>query len=303
MADKQSIGFVGIGAMGWPMASCLVKAGYDVTVYDTRADHSARFASEVGGTAAPSLADLARNAQVVITILPNSDIVEQVLFGVEGVVASGLPAGATFIDMTSGVPARTVGFAELLAESSHKLFDAPVSGGVARARTGELTIMVGGEDTDVEPQRAILEAMGSVIRTGPVGSGHAMKALNNLVSAGGFLIGVEAMLIGSKFGIDPEVIVDTLNSSTGTNNSTQKKFKQFVLSRGFNSGFALDLMVKDLVIALEVAHDTKVNAPFANLCKEMWSSASAVLGPGTDHTALARFSEMLAGNEIGGRKP
>ena len=301
MANKQSIGFVGIGAMGWPMASCLVKAGYDVTVYDTRSDHSARFATEVGAASAASLAELAGKAQVIVTILPNSDIVEQVLFGEAGVSAS-LPAGATIIDMTSGVPSRTVEFAERLAKGGHALFDAPVSGGVARARTGELTIMVGGDDGQVEAHRPILEAMGSVIRTGPVGSGHAMKALNNLVSAGGFLIGIEALLIGSKFGIDPEVIVDTLNSSTGTNNSTQKKFKQFVLSRGFNSGFALDLMVKDLVIALDVAHDSKVNAPFANLCKELWSSASAVLGPGTDHTALARFSEMLSGNEIPERR-
>ena len=297
MAEKQSIGFVGIGAMGWPMAACLVKAGHSVTVYDTRREQSDRFASEVGGVAAATLKDLAATADVLVTILPNSNIVETVLFGADG-VADALPANAVVIDMTSGVPARTVDFAERLAQVGRTLFDAPVSGGVARARTGELTIMVGGEDGTVDAMRPILEAMGSVIRTGPVGSGHAMKALNNLVSAGGFLIGVEALLIGSKFGIDPTVIVDTLNSSTGTNNSTQKKFKQFVLSRGFDSGFALDLMVKDLVIALEVAHDTKTNAPFANLCKEMWSSAAAVLGPGTDHTALARFSELLAGTEI-----
>jgi 3-hydroxyisobutyrate dehydrogenase len=279
------------------MAACLVKAGYEVSVYDTRSEQGVRFASEVGGVAAASLVELAAKAEVLVTILPNSDIVDQVLFGESG-VAANLPQGATVIDMTSGVPSRTVEFTERLAKDGHKLFDAPVSGGVARARTGKLTIMAGGADESVEPVRAVLEAMGSVIRTGPVGSGHAMKALNNLVSAGGFLIGVEALLIGSKFGIDPEVIVDTLNSSTGTNNSTQKKFKQFVLSRGFDSGFALELMVKDLVIALDVAHDTKVNAPFASLCKEMWASASAVLGPGTDHTALARFSELLAGSEI-----
>jgi 3-hydroxyisobutyrate dehydrogenase len=293
MDEKRSIGFVGIGAMGWPMASCLVKAGHSVTVYDTRRDQGARFASEVGGSVAESLQDLAGRAQILIMILPNSDIVEQVLFGPDG-VADGLPAGSVVIDMTSGVPTRTVEFSSRLGAMGHSLFDAPVSGGVARARTGA--------EATVEAVRPILEAMGSVIRTGPVGSGHAMKALNNLVSAGGFLIGVEALLIGSKFGIDPTVIVDTLNSSTGTNNSTQKKFKQFVLSRGFDSGFALDLMVKDLVIALDVAHDTKTNAPFANLCKEMWSSASAVLGPGADHTAVARFSELLAGSEIPERR-
>lgn len=297
MDRKQKIGFIGIGAMGWPMASCLVKAGYDVVVYDTRLDHSRRFGEEVGGAVAETLENLAAVSEVVITILPNSAVVEKVLFGEYG-IAGKLPYGAVIIDMTSGVPARTVDFAARVSELGHSLFDAPVSGGVARARTGELAIMVGGDDQMIQPVRPILDVMGGVIRTGRTGSGHAMKALNNLVSAGGFLIGVEALLIGSKFGIDPGVMVDTLNNSTGTNNSTQKKFRQFVLSRAFNSGFALELMVKDLAIALEVAHDGKVNAPFANLCKEMWASASAVLGPDADHTAIARFSEMLAGNEI-----
>lgn len=302
MAGKQKIGFIGIGAMGWPMASCLVKAGFDVVVYDTRPEQSQRFAAEVGGKAAADLRALAAGADVIVTILPNSAVVEKVLFGDDG-IAAALPGGAVIIDMTSGVPARTVEFADRVSALGHALFDAPVSGGVARARTGELAIMVGGEDDVIEKVRPVLDAMGNVIRTGRIGSGHAMKALNNLVSAGGFLIGIEALLIGSKFGIDPGVMVDTLNSSTGTNNSTQKKFRQFVLSRGFDSGFALELMVKDLAIALEVARDGNVNAPFANLCKEMWASASAVLGTGADHTALAKFSEMLAGSEIPEAKP
>jgi 3-hydroxyisobutyrate dehydrogenase len=138
--------------------------------------------------------------------------------------------------------------------------------------------------------------MGTTItRTGGVGSAHAMKALNNLVSAGGFLIGIEALLIGQRFGLDPALMVDVLNASTGMNNSTQKKFRQFVLSRRFDSGFGLDLMVKDLSIALGVAEDTATAAPFSRLCRELWASASAVLGPGQDHTDLARFSETLAG--------
>src|SRR5690606_18013258 len=129
------------------------------------------------------------------------------------------------------------------------------------------------------------------------------KALNNLVSSGGFLIGIEALLIGSRFGIDPETMVDILNLSTGMNNSTQKKFKQFVLSRKFDSGFTLGLMVKDLSIALGIAHDHDVNAPFAGLCRDLWAGASAVLGPQADHTAMARMSEKLAGREIGGNQP
>lgn len=143
--------------------------------------------------------------------------------------------------------------------------------------------------------------MGTTIhRVGGVGAGQAMKALNNLVSAGGFLIGVEALLIGQRFGLDAAKMVDVLNASTGMNNSTQRKFKQFVLSRSFDAGFGLDLMVKDLSIALEVGRDGATPTPFAALCREMWAAAAAMLGPGQDHTAAARLSERLAGQELGG---
>jgi 3-hydroxyisobutyrate dehydrogenase len=125
-----------------------------------------------------------------------------------------------------------------------------------------------------------------------------MKALNNLVSAAGFLVGVEALLVGQRFGLDPATMVEVLNASTGRNNSTDRKFAQFVLSRGFDSGFGLDLMVKDLSIALQVARETGTAAPLSALCREMWAAAAATLGPGQDHTALARFSEGLAGVEL-----
>jgi len=155
----------------------------------------------------------------------------------------------------------------------------------------------------VEFVRPVLDAMGkSVIHTGIVGSAHAMKALNNLVSAGGFLIGVEALMIGQRFGLDPEVMVDVLNSSTGMNNSTQKKFKQYVLSRAFNSGFGLDLMVKDLTIATGIAEETATPVPFSSLCRELWASAGTMLGKGQDHTAVAKLVEQLAQTELGGSK-
>jgi 3-hydroxyisobutyrate dehydrogenase len=139
-----------------------------------------------------------------------------------------------------------------------------------------------------------------VLRTGAVGSGQAMKALNNLVSAGGFLIGIEALLIGSRFGLDPAVMVDVLNAATGMNNSSQKKFKQFVLSRSFASGFSLDLLVKDLSIAMQVGRETGTAAPFAALCRELAAAAATMLGPGADHTEFAKLSERLAGSELGG---
>jgi 3-hydroxyisobutyrate dehydrogenase len=142
----------------------------------------------------------------------------------------------------------------------------------------------------------------SITRTGDVGSAHAMKALNNLVSAGGFLIGVEALMIGKRFGLDPSAMVDVLNSSTGMNNSTQKKFKQFVLSGKYNAGFGLDLMVKDLSIALEIGRDTNTPTPFSSMCREMWASCAAMLGPGQDHTAIAKLTETLAGDTLSDKK-
>ncbi|MDN5844465.1 MAG: NAD-binding protein, partial [Alcaligenaceae bacterium] len=169
----------------------------------------------------------------------------------------------------------------------------------ARAQTGDLTIMVGGAADQVERVRPVLAAMGKqVLHTGSVGSGHAMKALNNLVSAGGFLIGVEALMIGQRFGLDPEVMVDVLNVSTGMNNSTQKKFKQFVLSRSFASGFGLDLMVKDLSIALSIAEKEGTPSPFSALCRELWAEGAKMLGPGQDHTAVAKFVEAMAQTEL-----
>lgn len=296
-ASRPSVGFVGIGAMGWPMAARLVAAGYDVDAYDIRREQVDRFVAEVGGRRMGSPAELGGAADVVLTILPTSAVVERVLFADDG-MADALRPGAVVIDMTSGVPDETVRFAAALAGRGVTLFDAPVSGGVPRARTGQLTIMAGGEDADIDRQAALLATMGSVIRTGGTGSGHAMKALNNLVSAGGFLIGIEALLIGARFGIAPGTMVDILNVSTGVNNSTQKKFRQYVLSRGFDSGFPIALMVKDLSIAMEVARSGGVNAPFAALCRELWAGAAAMLGPDADHTAVARLSETLAGLEL-----
>jgi 3-hydroxyisobutyrate dehydrogenase len=297
-AGDPRVGFVGIGAMGDPMAACLLKAGHAVSVFDNRSARMAEFVANHGGQAAQGLADLGATSDVIVLILPNSAIVEQVLFGQDG-LASTLRPGSLVVDMTSGVPATTVALAGRLAERGVAMFDAPVSGGVARAVTGKLTIMAGGDAAHIDRAQPILEAMGSVIRTGRIGTGHAMKALNNLVSSAGFLVGVEALLIGSRFGIDPETMVDVLNVSTGSNNSTQKKFKQFVLSRSFDSGFALNLMVKDLTIALGIARDGDINAPFSNLCRDLWAGASSLLGPQADHTAVALLSEKLAGFQIG----
>ena len=289
------VGFVGIGRMGWPMALRLVGAGYQVAVQDAMPGRAGDFAGKHGGIAAGSAAQAAEGADAVITMLPTSREVAEVVAAIRTV----LKPGAIVVEMSSGEPSATRAMAEDLASAGIAMVDAPVSGGVARAETGQLSIMTGGDPAALERVAPLLGAMGtSITRCGDVGAGQAMKALNNLVSAAGFLIGIEALLIGSRFGLDPAVMVDVLNASTGMNNSTQKKFRQFVLSRGFDSGFGLDLMVKDLSIALQVGRETGTPTPLAAQTRELWAAAAAMLGPGQDHTAAARFSEMLAASEL-----
>jgi 3-hydroxyisobutyrate dehydrogenase len=295
----KKVGFIGIGNMGWPMAANLVKAGFDVTVCDARPGHAAKFAAEVGGTAADSTVAAATGMDAVITIVPTSKQVAEVAAQIVPVLAKG----AMVIDMTSGQPGKTREIAAELAARGVAMIDAPVSGGVPRAKTGELAIMVGGADADLDRADAVLKAMGtSIHRCGGIGAGQAMKALNNLVSAGGFLMGIEALLIGQRFGLDTAKMVDVLNASSGMTNSSQKKFKQYVLNRSFEDGFGLELMVKDLGIALEVGRDTSTPTPFSALCREMWASALNALGPGHNHTAVTLLSEKLAGDVLGGNK-
>jgi 3-hydroxyisobutyrate dehydrogenase len=284
--------FVGIGNMGWPMAARLVRAGFEVAVADAVAGRAKAFVDEVGGKAVVSLAEATKEADVLVTMLPTSAHVVSVV----DEILPGLRSGKILVDMSSGAPAVTQKIAGDLGAIGVAVVDAPVSGGVSRAVTGELAIMTGGDAAALDSVDPLLRAMGTTIhRIGPVGAGQAMKALNNLVSAGGFLMAVEALVIGQQFGLDPSVMTDVLNASTGMNNSTQKKLKQFVLSRKFDSGFGLDLMVKDLSIALEVGRNGSAPTPFSALCREMWASAASMLGKGQDHTAIAKLSEALAG--------
>jgi 3-hydroxyisobutyrate dehydrogenase len=295
---SHSIGFLGIGAMGWQMAARLADAHEALSIYDVAQMRTANFAQQYGAAIAETPAQLAGCCDVIITMLPNSAIVEEALSGNNGILGT-LRTGTTLIEMSSGLPAASQRFAAMVAHAGGRMIDAPVSGGVQRAQTGDLAIMVGGDADVIDEVEPILRIMGSsIMRTGAVGSAHAMKALNNLVSAAGFLIGIEALLVGKKFGLAPEAMVDVLNASSGVNNSTQRKFKQFVLSRSFDAGFGLDLMVKDLSIAIKLAHDTGTAVPFATLCREHWAAAAGMLGAGRDHTEVTRYSEAIAGIEL-----
>jgi len=276
-----------------------VKAGFEVTVCDVVPGRAASFATETGAKAAATPAEAAAGADCVVMIVPTS---KQVGEAVEAMLPS-LKPGMLVIDMTSGQPGRTREIAAMLAGHGVPMIDCPVSGGVPRAKSGQLAIMVGGPAAEIDRAEPVLKAMGtSIYRCGDIGAGQAMKALNNLVSAGGYLIGVEALLIGQRFGLDPTTMVDVLNASSGMNNSTQKKFKEYVLSRRFDAGFGLDLMVKDLSIALEVGRETTTPAPFSALCREMWLAAATTLGPGVDHTAVAKMLEQMTGTVLGGNQ-
>ena len=281
------------------MARHLARAGYRVLAHDLDARALALAREETGAEAPGSLASIAERCDAVITMLPDGHAVRAVTLHAEGLLA-GFAAGAVLIDMSSSSPVGTRELGERLAARGVGMIDAPVSGGVRKAEDATLAIMVGGEAQTIERCRRVLEAMGKqIFLTGPLGSGHAMKALNNYVSAAGLAAAVEAVLAAARFGLDPGKVVDVLNASTGMNNSTLNKFHRYILSRAFDSGFSLDLMVKDLKTALEVAHSSGTPAPLAEACVAAWSEAQAALGPGLDHTAVVRYWEQLAGTELG----
>lgn len=288
MVERGAVGFIGLGMMGLPMASRLCSAGLTVRGYDLSGAQAAAFA-ERGGEIALSPAAAARSAESLITMLPNSDIVEEALLG-QGGAAGHLPKGAVVIDMSSSAPTRTRKLGARLQELGVTLVDAPVSGGVARAEKGTLAIMAGGAPDAVERIRPILQAMGSkIFHTGPLGSGHAMKALNNYVSASGLVAACEALVVGKEFGLDPGTIVDVLNESTGRNNSTETKLKPFVLAESFSSGFSIGLMAKDIRTAAALASEIGAGAPEIEAAAELWEEAAGKIGKGSDHTEIYRF--------------
>jgi len=290
MTQQKTVAFIGLGQMGRPMSGHLAKAGYRVRAFDASPDTLAAVAAETAATACASAAEAARGADVLITMLPDGKIVRQVLL--DAGTAAALPRGASVVDMSSSDPVGTRELGEALAALGLTLIDAPVSGGVARARTAQLSIMAGGDAAAIERLRSLLETMGNrVFLTGPLGSGHAMKALNNYVSAAGLAAVCEALVVGRAFGLDPAAMNEVLNASTGKNNATEVKVKQFLLSGAFNSGFSAGLMTKDLATAAQLADAMGIEAPFAHDCVAVWRKMVAALGAAADHTEFFRFSE------------
>ncbi len=291
MVTKPKIGFIGLGNMGFPMAGHIAGAGYSVTVYDEKPDLTLSHSQQHGTRNASSLTELAKQTELVITMLPDITVVTTVLFGPsEDRLIPGLAAGSLLVDMSSSDPVGTRELGRKLSEHDIFLVDAPVSGGVPRAKTAELTIMAGGEKSQFKRAEPVLETMGkNIFQLGQLGNGQAMKALNNLCSAAGLLIASEVLIAAMKFGLDSGQVVDVLNSSTGRNNSTENKLKPHILSGSYSSEFSLPLMVKDLTSAVHVMEHVNASSELAKSCLSLWRMALTDLGGPVDHTEIARW--------------
>lgn len=291
----ERIGFVGLGNMGAPMARRLAGAGYAIVAADASPAALEGFASRVRCERAASPRLMGRTCRLVITMLPDGRTVRSVLLGGSG-VAEALAPGSVVIDMSSSEPVGTRELAAELASRRIALIDAPVSGGVKRAGDGSLAIMAGGDAAAITRCQPVLAAMGRVFPTGASGSGHAMKALNNYLSALALAGTGEAMIAGEKFGLDPRVMLEVLNHSTGRNTATEQKYPAFVLPRSFDSGFALALMAKDLRIALGLTTAVGSSAPLLECCSDLYEQAQRCLGSRADNTEIVRFLEGARGD-------
>ncbi len=303
MADLAQIGIVGIGAMGRHMAGHLVRKQFPLAVYDLDRTRQDEFVRSHQCRSASSLADLAHGVSTVITMLPTGHDVRSVLLEAgDGVLANSLPPGAIVIDMSSSEPSGTRALAAALARRGIALVDAPVSGGTRGAEAGSLTIMIGSDDkAAVERVRPILNAMGQrLFETGGSGTGHAMKALNNFIAGTNFLAAAEALVVGQRFGLDPVLMTDIINQSTGRNFSTENLLKQQVLNRKFGSGFQLGLLAKDVKIAADLADDLQAHAPIGRLSCDLLARARDRFGAQADHSAAIRYWEELNGVTVGG---
>ncbi|MBB2930341.1 NAD(P)-dependent oxidoreductase [Paraburkholderia silvatlantica] len=289
MTQPQRIGFIGLGMMGAPMVQCLVNAGFGLFIDDADAARADALAAQTGAQRLGK--DNAASLDALITMLPNSAIVESVLLGggADG-WASRLAKGAVVIDMSSSEPGRSRKLGSVLEERGLAYLDAPVSGGVKKAKEGTLAILVGGSAEELVRCKPVLEAMGkSILHIGGAGAGHAAKALNNYVSAAGLAATVEALHVAQRFGIEPDVMTDVLNASSGRSNTSENKVKPFMLSGTFASGFALQLMNKDLKIARALAQSVGYPMTLGMTCTAMWDEAAQRSTPATDHTEMYRL--------------
>ena len=279
------VGFIGLGNMGTPMAGHLAAAGFALTVADIAPGVVDRFVAAHPGAAAAAGPQSFAAAEALILMLPTSEIVEDVLEGDQ--VAAALPPGCLVIDMSSAEPLRTRALAARLRARGLPMLDAPVSGGVRGARAARLSVLAGGAPDDLARATPLLEAMaGTIIHVGEVGSGHAAMALNNLVSAATMSVTVEALGVAGAFGISADTMTRVLNSSSGRSNTSENKVAQFMTSGRFDSGFSLQLMAKDVGLAVGLARALDRPVEVADHVADQWRRIAAEVSPATDHTQL-----------------
>lgn len=297
MTEIRKIGFIGVGNMGNPMAGHLVRAGFDVTVFDIRPETMQAFVAQHGGKTAGSLAEAGRGADVVITMLPNDKIVRKAIMGEsgEGAVAA-LARGAMVIDMSTSDPVGTRTLAEALKPYGVDVLDAPVMGGVVFAKNATLDIMAGGEAALVQRAGPLFKAMGrSLIHCGGVGTAHALKALANYVNACALINAIEAMTIGKRFGLDAKLMADALiPMCAGRNHPIEKKVIPHILTRKYGTGMALGFIAKDVKIAVDTAHAIGAAVPLGEKVSELWSAAADELGFNLDQTEIVRYWEQAS---------
>ena len=275
----KTVGFIGLGVMGKLMAANLAARGFTLQSYDIKGSGNRKSAQEA-----------ARGADVLITMLPDGD-------DVRDAVLEALPAirrGAVVVDMSSSEPAGTRALGKALAAKGVRMMDAPVSGARFKAKDGTLAIMVGGDRASFRKVLPVLKAMGTnIFYCGPLGAGHAVKALNNYLGAAGTLAGFEALLVAQRFGLDPRPMIEAINASTGRNSTTERKIPQDVLTGAFASGFKLALMTKDVGIAAGLARGLGLKTPFLRETLKHWRAAQKLLPRDADHTEIYKYQRKL----------
>jgi 3-hydroxyisobutyrate dehydrogenase-like beta-hydroxyacid dehydrogenase len=294
MTDSSlNIGFIGVGAMGEPMARSLRRAGFAVTACAHRNRAPIERLANDGVREAPDPAGVAAQSNVVITCVPDAPQVAEALFGAGGAMG-GATAPTTFIDMSTISPVATRDFASRLGEGGHRFVDAPVSGGPVRANDGTLTIMVGADADDFARIEPVLKSMGTPYHLGGVGLGETVKLVNQLMISTIMLANAEALSFAKKAGADLEAVRKVIATATGSNYILENWLPKTWFAGTFEGGFALDLLRKDLAAALDAARATKLALPVSALAYQLYTLQSAEGDGARDYSAVAKFYERIA---------
>ena len=296
--SKKKVAFIGLGVMGKPMAANLIKAGYELAVYDLNPAPVKELADK-GARAASSCTDAAAGADTIILILPADAQVKEAVLGEKGVL-EGAKQGATLIDMTSLSPHTSKIIAAEVAKKGINFLDAPVSGGNIGAEKGTLTIMVGGDKDVLEAQRDLLEVMGKTIfHVGGVGMGETVKMANQIMVAVHTAAVVEAFVLAVKLGADPQAVYDVLKVSAGGSWILENRLPNYIMPHNFSQpGFSMDLLRKDIGLALDTAKLEKVPTPLVAQVFQILSMASASGRGEQDYSAMVEIFEEWAGVKV-----